>query len=167
LIVLDFTPRPSQTTVAPTSTPRPSVAAWPLGWDESFCNMFAQAVDAQQLLVDTQLDINDGDNHDAHLLAVELTDSANGATQAIATLPSWPDAQNAVTAIGGLMDLASQAGLAYQSWFTDGKRTSLVRAKGLRTQNGGQVPDANTDLAALAGVGLTCPDTPLVLEAPK
>lgn len=166
LIVLDFTPQPSLTP-GPSPTVPPSPAAWPLGWDEGFCNVFAQALDAQQLLVDTQLDINDSDNHDAHLLADELTTSANGATEAIATLPDWADAQSALSGIGSLMDLASRAGIEYQAWFTDGKRAALTQAKSLRNQNGGQVAAVNTDLAALAAKGLTCPDTTLVLESPK
>jgi hypothetical protein len=166
LIVLDFSPRPS-TTAGPSPAPRPSVATWPLGWDESFCTMFAQAIDAQQLLVDVQLDIQDGNNHDARLLADELINSAKGATASIATLPAWTDAQSTVTAIGGLMDLGSRAASEYHAWFADGKAAALRRARDLRTQDGGQVPDVNTDLAALAAKGLACQDTPLVLEAPK
>ena len=165
LIVLDFTPRPS-TTAAASATPGPSLATWPLGWDESFCTMFGQAVDAQQLLVDVQLDIADGNNHDARLLTDELVTAANGATAAITALPEWPDAQSAVAAVGGLMDLGTQAGAEYHSWFADGKQAALRRARDLRTQNGGQVAGANTLLAALAKKGLACPDTPLELEGP-
>ena len=128
--------------------------------------MFSQAVDAQQLLVDVQLDIADGKNHDARLLADELVTAANGATATIGTLPVWPDAQSAVAAIGGLMDLGAQAGTEYHAWFADGKQAALRRARDLRTQNGGQVPNANTLLAALADKGLVCPDTPLALEGP-
>ena len=129
--------------------------------------MFVKAVDAQQLLVDVELDIQDGNNHDARLLADELTQSANSATDLVGTLPEWPDADLAVGAMAGLMDLGSRAGAEYHAWFADGKRAALGRARDLRNQNGGQVPEANTDLAALAGKGLTCQDTPLVLEAPE
>lgn len=163
LIVLDFTPRPSQTAVL-SPTPGPSLATWPLGWDESFCTMFSQALDAQQLLVDVQLDIQDGNNHDARLLADELVAAADGASAAITALPEWPDAQSAVGAVGGLMNLAVQSGAEYQSWFADGKQAALRRARDLRNQNGAQVAEANTLLAALAHKGLTCADTQLVLE---
>ncbi|MEP7379732.1 MAG: hypothetical protein ABI725_09260 [Chloroflexota bacterium] len=166
LVVLQFTPRPSRSS-GPTATPGASQATWPLGWDANFCAMFSQAVDAQQLLVDVQLDIDDGKNHDARLLVDELIQSAGAATDAIATLPDWPDGQPVVVGIAGLMDLASRAGTEYHAWFARGKRAALGRAADLRTENGGQVPEANTHLAALADQGLACQDTPLVLEAPE
>ncbi len=128
--------------------------------------MFTQAVDAQQLLIDVQLDIQDGNTDDAKLLADELTQTANAARDATGTMSDWSDGNATVVAVAGLMDLASRAGTEYQSWFADGKRAALNRAKDLRLQNGGQVPDANTDLAGLAGKGITCQGTPLVLEAP-
>lgn len=129
--------------------------------------MFTQAADAQQLLVDVQLDIDDGNNHNARLLADELTQTANATTDQIGTLANWADAQATVVAIAGLMDLGSRAALSYHSWFADGKRAALRQAKSLRSANGDQVPDANTDLAALASLGLTCPGTQLSLEAPR
>jgi hypothetical protein len=165
LIVLQFTPQPSRSS-GPSPTPRASEATWPVGWDASFCAMFAQAVDAQQLLVDVQLDIDDGKNRDARLLADELIQSAGSATDAITTLPEWPGGQPAVVGIAGLMDLASRAGTEYHSWFADRKRAALGRATSLRAENGGDVPAVNTDLAALADQGLTCGDTKLELEAP-
>jgi hypothetical protein len=165
LIVLQFTPQPSRT-AGPTLTPGASLVSWPLGWDVSFCAMFSQAVDAQQLLVDVQRDIDDGNNHDARLLADELTQTANDATTQIGALPAWSDAQDALTGIAALMDLGAQAGTQYHTWFANGKRAALRQARALRTQNGGDVPATNTQLAALAEMGLTCPDTPLVLEAP-
>ena len=165
LITLDFTPRPSATVVA-SPTPGTSVATWPLGWDEDFCSMFTQAVDAQQLLVDVQKDIADGNDHDAQLLADELVQSANGSRDAVGSIADWSDGNAAVVAVAGLMDLASRSGTEYQAWFTDGKSGSLRRAKDLRLQNGAAVPDVNTSLAALTDTGLSCQNTPLVLEAP-
>lgn len=166
LINLQFTPQPSRSS-GPTATPGGSRGTWPPGWDGSFCAMFSQAVDAQQLLVDVQLDIDDGKNHDARLLADELVQSAGAATDAIAGLPDWPDGQPAVVGIAGLMDLASRAGTEYHSWFADRKRAALGRAAALRTENGGMVAAVNTDLSELADQGLTCQGTSLVLEAPE
>ncbi|HUP83478.1 MAG TPA: hypothetical protein VM284_04730 [Candidatus Limnocylindria bacterium] len=165
LIVLDFSPRPSGTATA-SATPGTSVAGWPLGWDASFCAMFRQAVDAQQLLVDVERAMDEGDDHDARLLADELTQSANGAEDAIATLPEWSGATPTLVSIAGLMDLGSRAGTEYHAWFADGKRVALRRARDLRTENGTQVPSANVGLEHLADAGLACQDTPLVLEAP-
>ena len=166
LIILDFSPRPSGTATASASPGTSVVARWPLGWDASFCAMFSQAVDAQQLLVDVERAMADGDNHDARLLADELTQSATGAEDAIAAMPEWSDAMTTLIAIAGLMDLGSRAGIEYHAWFADGKRAALRRARDLRTENGTQVPGANQGLADLAEAGLACQIMPLVLEAP-
>jgi hypothetical protein len=71
-----------------------------------------------------------------------------------------------VVAIAGLMDLGERAGTEYHAWFANGKKAALRRARALRLENGAQVPGANAGLARLANAGLTCPDVPLVLEAP-
>lgn len=165
LIVLQFTPQPSRTG-GPTPTPGASLATWPLGWDLSFCTMFAQAVSAQQLLVDVERAMAVGNNHDARLLADELVQTANDTIDLADGLVVWQPAQGAIADIASLMDLGARAGTEYHSWFADDKRAALRRARDLRTQNGGQVPTTNDELATLADLGLTCPDTPLVLEAP-
>ena|SRR5687767_6240661 len=91
LVVLDFTPPPSATSSA-SASPGTSQGGWPLGWDASFCAVFAQAVDAQQLLVDVERALDEGANRDARLLADELIQSAGAATDAIAVLPDWSGA---------------------------------------------------------------------------
>ena len=128
--------------------------------------MFEQAVIAQQLLVDVERAMAEGDNHDARLLADELVQVATDTTDLIGGLVDWSPAQGAVAGIAGLMDLGARAGTEYHSWFADDRRAALRRARDLRTENGTQVPTTNTELADLADLGLTCPDTPLVLEAP-
>ena len=166
LIVLPFTPQPSGTS-GPTPTPGTSLATWPLGWDISFCAMFSGAVDAQQLVVDVERAMAEGNNHDARLLADELIQSAADTTALLTpALGAWLDAEGAIGGISTLMDLGARAGTEYHSWFADGKRAALRRARDLRLENGAQTPAVNTDLAALAGLGLSCPGTPLVLEAP-
>ena len=165
LIVLDFSPLPSGTVTA-SASPGISHGDWPLGWDASFCAMFVQAVDAQQLLVDVERALDEGAKRDARLLADELIQSANSAGDALATLPEWSDAAATVVAIAGLMDLGGRAGTEYHAWFANDKEAALRRARALRSENGAQVPGANAGLADLANAGLTCPDVPLVLEAP-
>jgi hypothetical protein len=165
LILLDFSPRPSGTAGASLS-PGPGQGGWPVGWDVSFCGMFAQAVDAQQLIVDIERALAEGDNHDARLLADELVQSADAAESAITALPSWSEATGTLVAIAGLMDLGKRAGTEYHAWFKDSKKAALRRARELRLENGSQVPGANTGLANLADAGLACQDLPLVLEAP-
>ena len=165
LIILDFSPRPSGTAGASVS-PGPQQGGWPVGWDASFCAMFAQALDAQQLLVDVERALDEGDNRDARLLADELIVSANGAADSIAALPQWSGAGATVIAIAGLMDLGERAGAEYHAWFANGRKAALRRARDLRIENGTLVPDVNTSLARLANSGLACQDLPLVLEAP-
>jgi hypothetical protein len=165
LIIVPFSPQPSQSN-GPTPTRGASLATWPLGWDISFCSMFEQAVIAQQLLVDVERAMAEGDNHDARLLAEELVQTANDTIDLTEQLIAWPPAQGAVADIAGLMDLGVRAGTEYHSWFANDKRAALRRARDLRTQNGEQVPTTNDDLADLADGGLTCTGTPLVLEAP-
>jgi hypothetical protein len=165
LIVLDFTPLPSATSSA-SASPGTSQGGWPLGWDASFCAMFVQAVDAQQLLVDVERALDEGANRDARLLADELIQSAGTATEAIAGLPDWSGAAATVIAIAGLMDLGERAGAEYHAWFANGRKAALRRARDLRSENGTQVPAAHDGLADLADAGLACLDLPLVLEAP-
>lgn len=165
LIILDFTPGPSATNGA-SASPGTSQGGWPQGWDGSFCAMFVQAVDAQQLVVDVERALEEGANRDARLLADELIQSAGSAVDAIAALPEWSDATATVIAIAGLMDLGERAGTEYHAWFANGKRAALRRARDLRTENGTQVPAANAGLAELASAGVTCQELPLVLEAP-
>lgn len=165
LLILQFTPRPSLST-APPPTASPASVDWPIGWDVGFCEMFDEAIIAQQLVVDVERAMAEGNTHDARLLADELTLTADHATELLGALPSWPQAESAVVGIAVLMDLGSRAGTEYHSWFNDGKRAALRRARALRGENGSKVPVVNEDLQALADAGLTCPGTSLSLESP-
>jgi hypothetical protein len=165
LIILDFSPQPSGTANASPS-PCTSQGGWPIGWDGSFCAMFVQVVDAQQLLVDVERALDEGANRDARLLADELIGSASGAMDSITALAEWSDATATVIAIAGLMDLGERAGTEYHAWFANGKKAALRRARDLRKENGTLVPGANAGLADLADAGLSCQELPLVLEAP-
>jgi hypothetical protein len=166
LIILDFSPGPSGSAGA-SSTPGSQPGGWPVGWDVAFCAMFARAVDAQQLLVDVERAMAEGENRDARLLADELIASANAAVDAINALPAWSNATATVVAIAGLMDLGERAGAEYHAWFANGRKAALRRARDLRSENGAQVPGANAGLADLADAGLTCQDLRLMLEAPE
>jgi hypothetical protein len=164
LIVLDFTPPPSASTATTTATP--IAAVWPVGWDIDFCAMFNEAVIAQQLVVDIERALDEGNRHDARLLADELIATANNATELLVALPAWPEADETGTAIAALMDLATQTGNEYHDYFTNDKRAALRRARDLRRQDADQVPPTNEQLGALAELGLACPGTDLLLESP-
>jgi hypothetical protein len=166
LIILQFTPRPSRS-LTPSPSVVPSVeATWPIGWDVEFCQMFNEAVIAQQLVVDVERAMDEGNNQDARLLADELVLEATAATELLTGMTPWADAESASVGIAALMDLAGRAGNEYHAWFEKGKRSDLRQARALRRENGNEVPAVNSDLEALAEVGLSCPGNELVLEAP-
>jgi hypothetical protein len=165
---LEFTPRPS-TTATPSAAPTsgPSVAApWPVGWDVAFCQMFNEAVVAQQLIVDVERALDEGVVRDARLLAEELGLTAAAARALLLALSEWDDAAAATGAIAALLDVDIQASAEYATYFSEDKRAALRRARDLRRQNAAQVPAANDELATVAAAGVECPGTPLVLESP-
>lgn len=166
LVILQFTPRPSRS-LTPSPSALPSVTAdWPIGWDVEFCQMFTDAVIAQQLVVDVERAMDEDNTHDARLLADELSAEAAHTTELLTALTPWPDAETASVGIAALMDLGGRAAAEYHTFFAEDKRAALRRARALRTENGAEVPGVNEELAALAEVGLSCPGNPLELEAP-
>jgi hypothetical protein len=166
LLILQFTPIPSRSLTPSPSTSPSLIATWPTGWDVEFCQMFDEAVIAQQLVVDVERAMAEGNNHDARLLADELAAEASFTTEKLTAMSPWADAETATVGIAALMDLGGRAAGEYHTFFADDKRPALRRARALRTENGAEVPGVNVDLAALADVGLSCPGTPLELEAP-
>jgi hypothetical protein len=166
LVIVDFTPRPSGS-LTPSPSALPSLtASWPIGWDVEFCQMFNEAVIAQQLLVDIERARDEGDDRDARLLADELIAEASFATDLLNGLSPWVEAESASVGIAALLDLGGRSAAEYHTFFANDKRAPLRRARTLRAENGAQVPGVNENLAALAGAGLSCPGNPLVLEAP-
>jgi hypothetical protein len=166
LVILQFTPRPSRS-VTPDPSVVPSITAtWPIGWDIEFCQMFNEAVVAQQLIVDIERAMDEDNNRDARLLADELSAEAAYTTELLTGLSPWPDAESVSVGIAALMDLGGRAAGEYHTFFAQDKRPALRRARALRDENGAQVPDVNDELQALADIGLSCPGNPLVLEAP-
>jgi len=166
LIVLQFTPQPSRS-ASPTSSAAATFASWPIGWDVAFCEMFSDAIIAQQLIVDVERALDEDNRHDARLLADELTLTATHVTELLAELPDWSTAADADAGIATLMDLGARAGREYHDYFANDKRAALRRARHLRRQNADQVPPINDELEALADRGLACPGANLVLESPS
>jgi hypothetical protein len=168
LVYLSFSPLPVDT--APATTPGQPTntlgGSWPPGWDVAFCAMFDNAVAAQQLIVDVERALSDKVTKDARGLASDLNDSAGQATEQIAALPVWEPAAQAVSEIGDLMDLGTQAAAKYTRYFKDGTKAALRQARQIRSENAAAVPQANSDLARLAGSGLVCPKHALQLESP-
>ncbi len=167
LIPLDFTPQPTISPApVPTGSPGPTMLRWPAGWDVAFCAMLGEAVIAQELVVDVERAMDEGANRDARQLARELGETALGAATLLEALPDWDGGQDALLELGALLDLDSRAGPEYESYLVDGKRGALRRARDLRREIETSVPRANEQLDLLTEMGMSCPDTTLVLESP-
>lgn len=168
LITLSFSPIPMETAPV-TAQASPSgtlTGGWPPGWDVAFCAMFANAIDAQQLIVDVERALSDNARKDAKGLARDLNDSATQATDQIAALPAWSTADQALAEVGKLMDYGTRAAAQYTKYFKDGTKSALRQARSLRRKDGAEVPAANSALTVLADAGLVCPGHALQLESP-
>jgi hypothetical protein len=165
LLEVEFTPRP---TVTPESSDEPSeeptFLSLPVGWDDAFCGVFADTVDAQELVIDIERAISEENAKDARGLARDLRNVTADATALLAVLPPWEPAQPAVDSITELITLGAQAGEAYGRGFTDQSRDAIRDARRLRRQIGNKTPAANEALADLAAAGIACEGYDLKLE---
>jgi hypothetical protein len=169
LVTLDFTPPPTGLLPSPLPTHTPGRTtlhgSWPVGWDVSFCTAFADATVAHELVIDIERAIADENRSDAQGLANELAQTAPIAATEVTRMNDWEPAAQLKTDLTAILDLDTQAATAYQSYFNDDVKTSLKQARGLRNQVGKQVDSINTELEALAAMGLACPGTDLEFEA--
>ena len=117
-------------------------------------------------MVDIKRAMDEGADRDARLLARELNQTATNGATLLDAVPDWVVGQAVLTEIGTLLDLDARAGNAYESFLTDAVRADLRRARDLRTEIATRVPAANRQLELLAGMGMSCPAGPLVLESP-
>jgi hypothetical protein len=169
LVELDFTPQPTASVPSTSSSPVPSatrVANWPDGWDAAFCAMLTEAVIVQELVVDIERAMEEGDVRDARGLARDLTATAAAALALIEQVPEWQGGDQALTAITTLIDLGARMGPEYEQYLTDESRAALRRARNLRGDNRRAVPAANEELDSLILGGVACPDVALRLESP-
>ncbi|HUR16239.1 MAG TPA: hypothetical protein VMZ33_03040 [Candidatus Limnocylindrales bacterium] len=167
LLNVEFTPRDSPTIPVETadSTDEPTFVSIPVGWDNAFCGIVTDAVDAQELVIDVESALEDEDFKGARGLARDLRDVTEDASALLADLPDWDEAADAVLELATLVDLGTRAGAEYGTYFAepDQNRTALRRARELRNQIKRATPAANEALAALEGLGIVC-DVPLHLE---
>jgi len=166
---LDFTPLPSVPlpSLVPTRTPAgPSIIpSWPVGWDISFCTAFNDVTVDHELVIDIERAIADGSQDDAQGLANQLAQTAPLTSSELTKLKDWAPATDLQASLVSLIDLDTQVGAAYQSYFNDGVKPALKQARQLRTQVGKQVTPINTQLQQLTHLGLSCPDHDLKLES--
>lgn len=165
LLEVEFTP---QATRDPGSSEEPSAAptflSLPVGWDNDFCAVFADAVVAQELVIDVERALDEENLRDARGLARELREITTDASTLLAALTDWGPGAPATLELAALIDLGGRAGVEYGTFFTDESRTALRRARNLRREIGDATPAANEEFAALWDLGITCEGIPLQLE---
>jgi hypothetical protein len=168
LLEVEFTPRDSPSAPSATDEPteEPSFVSIPVGWDDAFCGVLADAVDAQELVIDVERALEEEDFRDARLLARDLRNVTEDAIGLLADLPDWDEGADAVLEIATLIDFGSRAGIEYGEYFAEPEqqRGALRRARELRNQLKRATPAANEELAALGDLGIDCGDVPLQLE---
>jgi ABC-type transporter Mla subunit MlaD len=165
LIEIDFSPPP---TPGPELTDEPTIeptfVALPVGWDNTFCGVLADAVVAQELVIDIERAVDEEAFRDARGLARDLRDITADATTLLAELPAWDPAADATQRIAALIDLGARAGEQYGIAFTEDSTSALRRARNLRRDMSRATPAANEALAGLTDLGIACEGTPMQLE---
>ncbi len=165
LLEVEFTPqatRDAGSTDEPTQAP--TFLSLPVGWDNAFCGVFADAVIAHELVIDVERALEEENVRDARGLARDLRDIAADATALLADLPAWDPGAPATLELAALIDLGGRAGAEYGTFFADETRAALRRARNLRNEMADSTPAANEEFAALADLGITCEGLPLRLE---
>lgn len=166
LLDVEFTPQPTRTSGSSGEpTEAPTFVSLPVGWDDAFCSIFADAVVAHELVIDVERALAEEAFRDARLLARDLRDTTAEATTLLADLPEWEPAAQATLEIATLIDLGGRAGSEYGAYFA-GEDRALRRARTLRREILDATPAANEALAGLADLGIVCEGQPLVLEQP-
>jgi len=158
LLEVEFTPQPTPTTESTSeATDEPSFVALPVGWDDAFCAVYADAYDGQQLVIDIERAIMEENFKDARGLARDLRSISADGTTLLTDVPAWDQGKPAVDAITELIALHVQTGDAYGTALSSSPpRNSLRDARRLRRQAGNKTPAVNDALADLAGLGIAC-----------
>lgn len=166
LLEVEFTPQPTRSAGSSDEpTEAPTFIGIPVGWENAFCSIFADAVVAQELVIDVERALEEQDFRDARGLARDLRDITADAAALLADLPDWDPASQATLEIAALIDLGGRAGSEYGTYFAGDVR-ALRRARNLRREMLNGTPAANEALAELVDVGIVCEGQPLVLEQP-
>jgi hypothetical protein len=165
LVEIDVSRPPS--TTAPASSTEPTPAATfvsiPVGWDNSFCGILADAVVAQELVIDIERALNEEDVRDARGLTRELRDITADATERLAQVPAWDTGAAVIERLGVMIDLGTKAAEQYAITFDQQSESALRKARGFRRDIGRETPATNEALTSIASVGIAC-DGPMQLE---
>jgi hypothetical protein len=136
----------------------------PVGWENAFCGILADAVVAQELVIDIERALNEEAVRDARGLTRELRDITADAIGLLAQVPAWDTGADAIARLGVMVDLASKAAEQYDIALDQQSSGALRRARGFRRDIGRETNATNESLANIASVGIACDGTPMQLE---
>lgn len=165
LIEIDVSQPPSTTGVPGSSpTTQATFVSIPVGWDNAFCGILADAVVAQELVIDIERALNEEAVQDARRLTRELRDITADAAGLLGQVPAWDTGAAAIERLGLMIDLGSRAAEQYDIAFDRQSASALRRARDLRRDIRSETEATNEALANIASVGITCEGTQMQLE---
>ena len=167
LIEIDVSRPPSTNAAAPSQSPtsQATFVSIPVGWDTAFCGILADAVVAQELVIDIERAINEEAVRDARALTRELRDITADAIGLLAQVPEWDTGAQAIQRLGLMVDLGSKAAEQYDVAFDQQSASAIRRARAFRRDIERETAATNEALTNIANVGISCEGTQMQLEA--
>jgi hypothetical protein len=168
LVEIDVSRPPSNTAAAQSAEPttQSTFVSIPVGWDNSFCGILADAVVAQELVIDIERALNEEPPavRDARGLARDLRDITADAATLLTQVPAWDTGANAIQRLGIMVDLGTKAAEQYNIVFDQQSENALRRARGFRRDMARETQATNEALASIANIGIACEGTAMQLE---
>jgi hypothetical protein len=166
LLEIDVSRPPSTTAADPSVVPttQATFVSIPVGWDSAFCGILADAVVAQELVIDIERALNEDAVRDARGLTRDLRDITADATALLGQVPAWDTGAAAIERLRVMVDLGSRAAEQYDIAFDQQSAGAMRRARGLRRDIGRETAATNEALANIASVGIACEGTAMQLE---
>ena len=167
LVEIDVSRPPSTTAGDASATPaaQSTFVSIPVGWDNSFCGILADAVVAQELVIDIERALNEEAVRDARGLTRELRDITADAISLLAEVPAWDTGAAAIERLRLMVDLGSRVAEQYDMALDQQAESALRRARSLRREVGRETAATNEALVNIANVGIACEGTAMQLEA--
>ena len=158
LVEIDVSRPPGSTAPGESAEPTsvPTFVSIPVGWDNSFCGILADAVVAQELVIDIERALNEEEVRDARGLTRELGEITADATGRLAQVPAWDAGAEVIQRLGVMIDLGTKAAEQYAITFDQQSASVLRRARGFRRDIGRETQATNEALTNIADVGISC-----------
>jgi hypothetical protein len=166
LVEIDVSRPPSTAATPPSASPttQATFVSIPVGWDNSFCGILADAVVAQELVIDIERALNEEALRDARGLTGELRDITADAIGLLNQVPAWDTGADVIQRLSVMVDLGSKAAEQYDIAFDQQSSSALRRARGFRRDIGHETQATNEALTNIANVGIACEGTKMQLE---